>query len=145
MLSPLHLAALNGHLEVCKFIMSKIEDKNPRTLGEGPRDWGYEGQLEGYRLIIKVVGNKIATGKVGETPLHLAAEKGHSDICRLILESVEDRETLNCQNEDGETALDVAMNQEYRNQEVVELLESFGVGNRLPSRRNDYGRRFQEQ
>ena len=30
--TPLHKAAGNGHLDVCVYIMEKIEDKNPRGL-----------------------------------------------------------------------------------------------------------------
>ena len=80
----------------------------------------------------------------GDTPLHIAAREERSDICRLILESVEDRETLNCRNEDGETALDVAMDTGHRNQEVVEMLERFRVVNSIPEIRNAYRQHYQD-
>ena len=54
-LSPLHLAAENGHFRICEMLLeSGIEDKNPR-------------------------------GELGLTPLHLAAREGHLDICKLII------------------------------------------------------------
>ena len=37
--TPLHVAASNGHLDVCKYIMEKIQDKNPRdNSGQTPID-----------------------------------------------------------------------------------------------------------
>ena len=53
--TALHIAADNGQLEICKLILSVIEDKNP------------------------------ANKKEGATPLHLAAAQGHLEICRLFL------------------------------------------------------------
>ena len=53
--TALHIAADNGQLEICKLILSVIEDKNP--------------------------SNK----KEGATPLHLAAAQGHLEVCRLFL------------------------------------------------------------
>ena len=58
--TPLHLAARNGHLELCQFIMEKVEDQNPKA----PR--------------------------CGTTPLHLAAIKGHLNVCHYILGKVSD-------------------------------------------------------
>ena len=59
--TPLHEAADQGHLEIVKLIMSRVENKNPPI-------------------------NKYET-----TPLHYASEKGHFEICKLIIESLEDK------------------------------------------------------
>ena len=37
--TPLHVAALTGHLDVCKYIMEIIDDKSPRNnFGQTPID-----------------------------------------------------------------------------------------------------------
>ena len=45
---PLHYAALNGHLEICEAIITKIDDKNPRdNFGFTPLHFAaYQGHLE---------------------------------------------------------------------------------------------------
>ena len=42
--TPLHIAASNGHLDVCKFIMNIIDEKQPRTNdGRSPSDLAQGG------------------------------------------------------------------------------------------------------
>ena len=67
--TPLHFAARNGCLQMCQYIMDKIENKNPPSL------------------------SKISYQERKKTPLHLAAKKGHLEICKLIIENenVEDK------------------------------------------------------
>ena len=51
--TPLHVAAENGCLEICEFILKNVEDKEPRTTN-------------------------------GRTPLVIAAENRHFNVCILI-------------------------------------------------------------
>ena len=53
--TPLHAAAENGHVEVCRLIMDAVEDISPKTK------------------------------KDKTTPLHLAAKNGHKAVQGLIL------------------------------------------------------------
>ena len=43
------------------------------------------------KLIIDNVEDKNPGNRIGETPLHLAARKGHLSICKLILDNVQDK------------------------------------------------------
>ena len=54
--TPLHKAAIEGHLDIYQMIIPNLHDKNPRNYG-------------------------------GFTPLHIAAEHGHSEICWVVEEN----------------------------------------------------------
>ena len=55
--TPLHAAALNGHLQVCLFILDRVQNKNPA----------------------------VRSGIIsGATPLHLAAKNGHEEVYKAI-------------------------------------------------------------
>ena len=45
------------------------------------------------RLIIAKVKNKSPADKTGKTPLHLAGQFGHFEICELILKNASDKDT----------------------------------------------------
>ena len=86
--TPLHLAASDGHLEVCKLIMEKLTDKNPGTAHEQtPFHWAARsGQLAVCKHMIENFSDKNpATETRGWTPLHWAAEYGHLNVCKLIM------------------------------------------------------------
>ena len=59
--TPLHLAAKNGHLSMCRWIMENKADTDIE-----PVDYH------------------------GKTPLHVAAEHGHLEICKLIVQNMQD-------------------------------------------------------
>ena len=54
-ITPLHSAAIGGHLEIYKYLAEKMVDKNP----------GFKGGMTH-----------------GLTPLHSAAEREHLEICQ---------------------------------------------------------------
>ena len=57
--TPLHDAAIEGHLDIVKLILEQIDNnKNPADI------------------------------ESGDTPLHFAARGGHTEICREILQQV---------------------------------------------------------
>ena len=60
--TPLHWAAMNGYLEICKYIVSKVENKN---------------------LAINSKTDK------NETPLELAAQQGHQQVVDYLRSIVE--------------------------------------------------------
>ena len=53
-MTPLHMAAQKGHLEVCKMIMECLEDKNPiDRLGETPLHFAAKnGHFDTCKLFI---------------------------------------------------------------------------------------------
>ena len=62
--TPLHIAAEQGFLDTCIYIVDKTGDFNPQL------------------------------SNVGLTPLHLAAFNGHLEVCRLLLDHVEDKNPI---------------------------------------------------
>ena len=77
--TPLHLASERGHMEICKFIMGNLIDKNPKSTDDG---WtplhcaASRGQLKVCQLLMKYIYNKNPAANDGTTPLQLAAKSG---------------------------------------------------------------------
>ena len=65
---PLHIAAEQGHLDLCKYIMEKIGD---------------------FKALTKHIGTIVTT--YISTPLHFAAGKGHMDVCQLMIGRMVDK------------------------------------------------------
>ena len=97
-LTPLHLAAANGHTSVIEFILANEENRNDKILnpeckkhfkigyaapvGFTPLHYAaHKGKLEAYRMIAQHLKDKNPASKFGATPLHDAAmAKG---VCNL--------------------------------------------------------------
>jgi ankyrin repeat protein len=89
--------------------------------------------LEIYKLIIENVQNKNPRSNIGNTPLHAAAEGGHMDICKLILESIQPTFAIDGQicklnienpmNDFGYTPFDMA--ESFGRSKVCEYINSF--------------------
>ena len=62
---PIHVAAEQGHLDLCKYIIERI---------------GH------YNLTLKQIGSITTTFM--STPLHFASENGHLEICKLLIENM---------------------------------------------------------
>lgn len=93
--TPLHLAAKNGNLSVCKLIIENVLDKNPPA-------WGHKVQIalpdqltplhlaanNGHFSVCDLIINntlvKNPKDQYGWTPLHFAAHNGHLRVCKLI-------------------------------------------------------------
>ena len=85
---PLHSAAYNNRLNLCKMIIEKAKDKNPGSYsGQTPlHEAASKGHLIVCKLIMGKLQNKNPGSKKGVTPLHKAASKGHLEVCQLIIE-----------------------------------------------------------
>ena len=83
----LHSAAVGGHIQICKFTMTKIVEKNPRRESDGITPLHIaagRGQIELYKVLMK--DNRIVNPRnnSGSTPLHYTAQKGHLEVYELI-------------------------------------------------------------
>ena len=91
-MTPLHGAAMNGHLDVYKFLIKYAIDKNPPMHYQ--TNWtplhyaAYHGHLEICKLILTNIDDKLPRDSNGVTPLHIAAERKHLDIFDLFLENI---------------------------------------------------------
>ena len=72
--TPLHLAAAEGHLEICQQMLKVIKDKHPNG---------------------RFIGDVNPKDKVGSTPLHYAASKGQLNICKLFMQILTDKNPKN--------------------------------------------------
>jgi len=87
-------AVEDASIDVCRLIIEKSKDKNPRDepysftpMHEAAR----LGRLDVCRLIVDHVEDKNPQNRGGFTPLHFAAMQGHVEICRLIMDRVTDK------------------------------------------------------
>ena len=91
--TPLHWAANNGHVGVCKLIIDCTSNKNPVEIKDDrntPLHYAaYYGHLEVCKLIMNNVTDKNPANRYeGETPFHFAAKQGQLAVCQLMLENL---------------------------------------------------------
>ena len=70
--TPLHWAAHQGHLGLCKYIIENTSNKNPVSINGtpfSPRNYSRQN-----------------------TPLHLAAENGHLEVCKFIMDNIPNKD-----------------------------------------------------
>ena len=109
-LTPLYFAASYGHYDICKFIIEKIDVKNPRYNANGSTPLhfsAHNGHTNVCRLIIDLVVDKNPRNDFGITPLHWAAKDGHFEAYKLIFENAEEK---NPASKSGQTPLGLAGN-----------------------------------
>ena len=80
--TPLHLAAKNGHLKVCKTIIKEADDKNPKD-NQGMTPF-HIAALMGHEKICKLFMSSVDDYNPktvnGRTPISCAAQNDHSGI-----------------------------------------------------------------
>ena len=105
--TPLHFAAMNGHLLVCKYIMEQVTDKNPRAdYGRTPLHYAaMNGHLPVCEYIMEQATDKNPRDNDRITALHFAAWNGHLAVCKYIMEQVTNK---NPRDNDGKTPLHYA-------------------------------------
>ena len=84
--TPLHIAAQEGHLEICKLIVKYLIDKNPKkTDGITPlHSAAFKGQLEVCRFLIEEASEKNPQDIQGSTPLSYAMRFNQFKVCKFI-------------------------------------------------------------
>jgi ankyrin repeat protein len=91
--TPLHAAAVNGHLINCQLMIENLPDKNPKTDDESTPLYlaAIRGHYEVFKLFFEIVlekNPKMSIERQCKTPFHGAARNGHLDICQYILENL---------------------------------------------------------
>ena len=91
-LSPNHIAAKEGKYQLMQYIMTKIEDKNPRAKngGQTPLHIAAErDDLDICRLIVLNANNKNPADNNGSTPLHHSVSKGNLEIYQSLTRQID--------------------------------------------------------
>ena len=92
--SPLHIAAENGSIELCRGLLETI-DNNSYLPNFTPLHLAAEnGHFEVFRLILENVSTKNPVAFDGLTPLHSAAIGGHTNIIKLLIINGVDKRPL---------------------------------------------------
>ena len=93
-ISPIHLAAYKGHIELSRHLLE--ESGNKKVIGICQLTSLHYAALGGHCEVFKlfyafaeVKNPKLSDRK--NTPFHLAAFKGHLDICKFIIEREDDK------------------------------------------------------
>ena len=86
--TPLLLAFTKGCVDVCMLILNEFKNKNPIIDSSYDNTALHEAAKRGYleicELILKNTDDKNPRNHLGRTPLTLASEKDHINVCTLI-------------------------------------------------------------
>ena len=90
--TPLHLAAKNGHFDICILLIANIlTDKNPRNdIGRTPlHAAALKDYLDICELLVNNTVDKNPRDDQGATPLDLSYPFGHFHVCKFIIENID--------------------------------------------------------
>ena len=133
-ITPLHYGAKHGHLDVCKYIMENIEEKNPRCSVSGltPLHYAaYNGHLDVCMYIMENTNDKSPRCNLGETPLHSAAYHCYLNVYKYIIENIEDK---NPRTNAGYTPIDIAIACD-NDQIIVDIMQSYNLESKSKRRK----------
>ena len=88
--TPLHSAANKGHLDVVKYLVQRIQNKNPKSgiqwYERTPlHQAAWNGHLNVVRYLLEIVPqDKDLKSSSGKTPSDYAEENGHTDIVEFL-------------------------------------------------------------
>lgn len=119
--TPLHLAALNGYIEIVKYLIKHGVNIDPRNRKiQTPLHLAvHNAHKHIIEYLIKNGADINATEDEGDTPLAWAAYKGQTEVVSLLIELGAD---INIKNKTGNTPLHWASEKGYL--DIIELLIS---------------------
>ena len=90
---PAFIAVYFGHLDVVKYLVDNLENKNPTFDGTFSllHMAAINGQLDIVKYIMSEVVDINPKDDYGHTPLHMAADYGRLDVVKYIMEKLEDK------------------------------------------------------
>ena len=114
-LHPLHVAAERGYLSLCKYIVEKTGDFNPKLADKftALHFAAQQGHFEVYKFILNNVEDKNPMDNGGETPYNCAVENDRWDLARFIMNNLDDKNPKNLMNDYGTTPLHMAAKSGY--------------------------------
>ncbi|XP_066228535.1 transient receptor potential cation channel subfamily A member 1 [Saccopteryx leptura] len=134
--SSLHYAAEEGQLELMEMI---IKDSSCEVLnvmdnyGNTPMHWAAErNQVESVKLLLSKGANPNLRNSNMMAPLHLAVQRMHNNVVKVLLEH--SRTDVNLEGENGNTAVMIACSKD--NSEALQLLLNNGA---KPCKSNKWG------
>ena len=102
-ITPLHIAAYIGDLDLLKYVRERNQEYTKDYWGCTPLHFAaHNGHLEMCQYIIDAFGDRNTRNGYGVTPLHEAASHGHLKICELFIHTFDDIHTA---AKDGHTPL----------------------------------------
>ena len=123
-MTPLALAAWNGHLDLVRYLAAAGADPDIRNKnGLAPLFCAADrARYSLSRLLISVGADAGIRGYLGRTPMHMAARAGDIGLIRILLDR---GANVNAGDVSGVTPLDMAV--WHRNTETAKLLEAHGA------------------
>ncbi|XP_045609766.2 serine/threonine-protein phosphatase 6 regulatory ankyrin repeat subunit B isoform X1 [Procambarus clarkii] len=120
-MSPLHLAAQNGHYETCDRLLCAGMNKDARNKVEKTplHLAAMEGHTEIVSLLVKSGANINACDMLKMTALHWACDRGHTSIVKLLLKQ---RAQTDIANKFSKTPFHLAVEKGHEN--IVLLLQN---------------------
>ena len=118
--TSLHMAAMNGNYEVCKYICENSDNENQKNhLNVTPLEIAAaNGHLQVVKFLFESVVEEDQRNQVGWTPLHFAASSGHTEIYQYLYQNSVNK---NPRDGGGVTPLHIAAYHGHSNMfEVVE-------------------------